>query len=99
MLYDRNWSADKRASAQKKDVEKFAKKYKSNFDKYAFFDGSLGVDYICPWSGKTIGAMSDRDEARALVAYAKGIYEHTANKSEYDTKYFKMLNEMISGWK
>lgn len=99
MLYDRNWSADKRASTQKKNADKFGRQYKSNFDKYAYFDGSLGADYVCPWSGKTIGAMSDRDEARALVEYARGIYEHAAKKSDYDTKYFTLLNEMVANWK
>lgn len=99
MLYDRNWSADKRASTQKKNADKFGKQYKSNFDKYAYFDGSLRADYLCPWTGKTIGSVSDREEARALVAYARGIYERTAKKSDYDTKYFKMLTEMAANWK
>lgn len=99
ILYDRDWSADKRASAQKKSVDKFGKQYKSNFDKYAFFEGSLGVDYVCPWNGKKIGEASDREEARSLAVYAKKIYEKTADKTEYDTKYYKILTEMTSKWK
>lgn len=62
-LYKRNWSAEKRASHQKKEAREFAKEYKSVIDKYAHYDG---VASCGRWSSKPFGSMSDREEAEAI---------------------------------
>lgn len=59
-LYKRNWSAEKRLSQQRKDARAFNEKHDSAVERYSHYDG---VASCLRWSDKSIGEMSDREEA------------------------------------
>lgn len=65
-LYKRNWSAEKRASQQQKEAKEYAKEYKSIIEKNTHYDG---VASCSRWSSKSLGEMSDREEAQAIRQY------------------------------
>lgn len=93
ILIDRGWSASKRASEIAKDAPKFEKGYKSNLDKFSYFDGKQGADFVPAWSKASLGSMSDSEEAAALLAYAESLYNGIANKTLLDEKDYKELKE------
>lgn len=99
ILYDRNWNAEKRSKVITEDSEKFKKNYGSNFDKYAYFDGSQGSGYVPGWSKKALGSMSDREEAKALLEYAKSMYNGKKVKTRMDEKDYKELAGLLADWK
>ena len=99
MLYDRNWSADKRASSINSDKAKYQKSYSSNIDKYEYFDGSLETAYKHPWSKKGVGLVSDREEARELADYATSLYNGKSVKTKTDNADYKELQAVKSKWK
>lgn len=99
MLYGRNDSAEERTSNIKKNAADFAKAHKSNIDKFAFFDGSLGENYTAPWSTKPIGTISDREEAKDLAAYVQKLYDGKKTHSRTDESDLKDLKVAMSKWK
>lgn len=99
ILYDRKWNAEKRSKVISENAAKFKKTYSSNFDKYAYFDGSQGADYVPVWSEKALGAMTDRDEAKALLEYARSMYNGKKIKTQMDEKDYKELVDLLSVWK
>lgn len=99
MLYDRNWSADKRASSINSDKARYQKSYSSNIEKYEYFDGSLETVYKHPWSKKGVGLVSDREEARELADYATGLYNGKSVKTKTDNSDYKELQAVMSKWK
>lgn len=70
MLYERNWSAEKRAAQATANAEKFLSG-KSITDKYACYDGS---DPNLPWLKTSLKEVSDREEAAAVIRYAQARY-------------------------
>ena len=70
LLDERGWSAEKRATQARAHADKFAKA-QSNVDKYACYDGSSDQ---MPWLKGAVGAVSDKEEADALVQYALSRY-------------------------
>lgn len=99
LLYERDWNAAKRSSAINKDAEKFKQKYESVIDRYAFYDGSLGTGFKPAWSsGKTLSEMSDREEAKAVAAYAKSLYDSTSDKTSMDKTDYQELLKLSSKW-
>lgn len=98
LMHDRDWSASKRASAIAKSAEKFKAKYSSVTDKYAYFEGSLGTGYKPAWSTRSIGEMTDREEAEAIVAYVRKLYGSAQSKSEHDKADFKELTALAGKW-
>jgi len=95
MLYKRNWSASKRSSDYDKRQEKFGKTYYTNIDKYEYFEGSLGKSYVPLWSTVSLGQMSDREEAIALVNYAIKRYENFPNKTKANDKILVNIKKYI----
>ena len=99
LLYDRNLTDTKRVALINKCKDKFNKKYDTITDKYAFYEGSLGADFKPVWSSKTLGTLSDREEAMAIVAYVKSMYEKNTAKTEHDKGDYKELMTLAQGWK
>ena len=98
MLYDRNWSADKRAKEIKKLQTKWDKETKSNYEKYAFYEGAKGADATPIWVNTKLSAMSDRQEALVILKYAQGIYNSRSKHTAGDEKNFKEIEELIAKW-
>ncbi len=84
MLYERNWNAEKRAKEASGNTDKF-RSGKTIIDKYACYDGSGAR---LPWLNGATGTMSDRQEAAALIRYARERHAAckdlpAADKAEY----------------
>lgn len=93
LLYERNWSADKRASQVSDHRSKLAKMGgAANTDRYALSDG-MQMSY--PWTSKALGAMSDREEARALAEYAAACYRAYSNPGPIDRQDYKALQQWM----
>ena len=98
MLYNRDWSADKRAKEIKKMQSKWDKETKSNFDKYAYYEGSKGADAIPKWVNTKLSAMSDRQEALVILKYAQSVYNSRPNHTSGDEKNYNEIQELIAKW-
>lgn len=93
LLYDRDWSSSKRASEAKSNISRFNASYKSNIDKYAYFDGS---SMILPWTGSAVGAVSDKEEADALLRYAGKLYSECDRPTPVDKKDYDELQKILN---
>lgn len=98
MLYQRNWSADKKKEEAVRNATKFGGS-RNQIEKFSFFDGSLGPDFKPAWADKALGAMSDREEAAAVAAYAKSLYENSKSRSKADSKDYNAISAMQKNWK
>ena len=98
MLYNRDWSADKRAKEIKKMQSKWDKETKSNFDKYAYYEGSKGADAIPKWVNTKLSAMSDRQEALVILKYAQNVYNSRPTHTASDEKNYNEIKELIAKW-
>lgn len=97
-LYDRNWSASKRKSSIDSNHDKFLRKGLGNIDKYSYFDGSLGSDYVPVWSDRPLGQMSDREEAIALFKYSESLYRNSPHTKSLSDQYDE-FEQAKSSWK
>ncbi len=98
MLYDRNWTAKKRASKIEGFQTKWNKETKSNYDKYQYYEGSKGVDAVPIWATKKLGEMSDREEALAILQYAVKMYQSKTYHTESDKDNYEDILEEIEEW-
>ena len=97
LLYDRNWSAKKRASQADDHASKLAKLAGgTNIDRYAFADG---MKQPLPWSSKTLGELSDREEARLILAYAESRYKAVGNPAKAERDEYNKLLKIKQQWK
>ena len=97
LLYDRNWSAKKRASQAADHASKLAKLAGgTNIDRYAFADG---MKQPLPWSSKTLGELSDREEARLILAYAESRYKAVGNPAKAERDEYNKLLKIKQQWK
>lgn len=87
ILIRRNWSAEKRNARAVTDQANFNKTYSSNIEKYAFYNGSA----IPAWSSVALGNMSDKQEAKALVEYARKVYNAATYKTKTDKEDYRAL--------
>lgn len=98
MLYNRNWSADKRAKEIAKMQKKWDKETKSNYDKYAYYEGAKGADAMPKWTNTKLSAMSDRQEALVILKYAQAVYKARTTHTESDEKNYKEIQALIDEW-
>ena len=98
MLYKRNWSADKRAKEIAKTQKKWDKETKSNYEKYAFYEGAKGADATPIWVNTKLSAMSDKQEALVILKYAQSVYNSRKEHTASDDKNFKEIQELIDKW-
>ena len=98
MLYNRNWSADKRAKEIAKTQKKWDKETKSNYEKYAFYEGAKGADAMPKWTNTKLSAMSDRQEALVILKYSQSVYNSRKERTASDDKNYKEIQELIDKW-
>lgn len=97
-LYSRDWSAKKRTSEIDKMKKKWDKENKSNFDKYAYYEGANGADANPIWTKTKLSAMSDRQEALVILKYAQAVYNSKAFHTEADDKNYADIQNLIDKW-
>ena len=97
-LYSRDWSAKKRASEIEKMKKKWDKETKSNFDKYAYYEGSKGADVYPIWTKTKLSAMSDRQEALVILKYAQAVYNSRKTHTAADDKNYADIQQLIDNW-
>jgi hypothetical protein len=96
-LYERNMSAGKRASLAADHSAKLAKLAGgSNIDRYALADG---MKLTLPWTDKALGELSDREEARLILAYAESRYKTFGNPGKMERDEYKNLLKLKQQWK
>ena len=98
LLYERNWSSEKRTASSVRNAPKFRGSFKSVVDKYEYFDGGLGADYFLQWSQSSLGSISDRREAQDIVKYAASLYESLPKRTATDDKEYADMMEMYKSW-
>lgn len=92
LLYDRDWSSSKRASEARSNISRFKNSSKSNIDRYAYFDGASTT---LPWTGSAIGAVSDKEEADALLRYAGRLYSQCGRPTPVDKEDYNKLQKFL----
>ncbi|MBP5162689.1 MAG: hypothetical protein ILP16_06910 [Spirochaetales bacterium] len=98
MLYKRDWSASKRAKELPKMQKKWDKETKSNFDKYAYYEGAKGADAMPIWTKTKLSAMSDRQEALVILKYAQAVYNSRPSHTAGDEKNYAEIQDLINEW-
>ena len=98
-LYDRNWSASRRSAEAAANADKFKRKGKSNIEKFSYFDGSLGADYVPAWSDTPLGSLSDRQEAALLLDYALNLYRKSGSRSSIEAADYATFKALRESWK
>lgn len=98
MLYERNWTAEKRAKEINKMQTKWDKEKKSNYEKYSFYEGAKGADATPIWVNTKLSAMSDRQEALVILKYAQSVFNSRAKHTANDEKNYKEIDELIAKW-
>lgn len=92
LLYKRNWSTSKRADAAEENADKFNKTVKSNIEKFSYFDGAKAS---MPWCNGPFANISDKEEAAAIINYAKGLYNNaSAELTPVDKMDYKNLVDL-----
>lgn len=97
-LYKRNWSAAQRRTAAASNAKKFLSARK-NIDKYAAFDGAPQDLLRAPWNAEGLGALSDREEALAILEYAIGRFRACTSPTKLDQDDYKQLLSLKDQWK
>lgn len=83
LLRKRGWSAEKRCASIERNAREAAGK-SGNIDKTGCLDGILGANYKPEWADKTLGEMSDAQEADLIIAFAKKKFKSCKSPSEID---------------
>lgn len=97
LLYERNWSAKKRAAQVADHSARLARMAGgSNIDRYALADG---MKQALPWTDKSLGELSDREEARLILAYAESRYKAYSDPAKAERDEYKNLLKLKQQWK
>jgi len=59
----------------------------------------LGKAFVPEWSKKSLGEMSDREEAVAIAEYAIATYEKSSDKTEANDEVYKKMKELLVKYK
>ncbi|MCQ2155831.1 MAG: hypothetical protein MJY57_01330 [Bacteroidales bacterium] len=95
LLIKRDNSAAKRKSAALSGASKL-KSAKGNIGRCEYLDASLGADYVPVWDTRTLGEMSDRQEAAAIIEYALKLSKSKPSIPAAERPVLKELNNMKS---
>lgn len=98
-LHNRDWDAAKRAKEFPKQDKKFKKTKDSEAKKMGFYEGHLGAGHKPVYARKTLGAMSDREEALAVLDYALAVYKKRPFHTQSDEKNLREINDLLSEWR
>ena len=91
LLYKRDWNSSKRTSEAKSNASRFSKKSGSNIERYAYYDGA---GEKMPWCSSPFTALSDKEEADAIISYAQSLYSRCGNPTPVDKEDYKSLTEL-----
>ena len=82
------------------DMARYRKGGQSNMEKYSFYDGEEGPGAKTPWSGdRCLGQMGDREEALAILSYAKRRYAALARIPYRERQEYPRLLKLENKWK
>ena len=98
LLHQRNWSAERRAAAAAESSKRYSAGAKSNVDKFAAFDGAPASELAAPWTTSSLTGISDREEARAIAAYAQRIYRACPDPTPIEQEDYKILLKLLTTW-
>ena len=98
LLYQRNWNAEKRAAEALESSRKMSAAGKSNIEWFSYFDGAPAENLAAPWTDAQIGGISDRDEAKAIAAYAQRIFRECPAPSPIDKNDINILTNLQKKW-
>lgn len=98
LLYKRDWSAQKRAEEAAANKSKYAKPLPSNIDHFAYLDGAPEAELAAPWNSAGFTALSDREEALAIAAYAQQIYRNCSAPTPVDKSDYIILTKLLKQW-
>ncbi len=96
MLWDRKWNADKR----KKQFDKMEKDYskaKDEFERMSVYEHIIGTGYSPVYTNKTLGQMSDREEAGIIASWLEAEFKKITPK-RLDLQNMKEFREMVADW-
>ncbi len=94
LLSDRNWSASKRRSKFKKK-QKYYNSSEKMHEKFFYYEGSKGINEKKEYSQKSLGELSDKEEAIDILNYAIKMYnKYPERREKEDPK--KMKEEIYS---
>lgn len=98
MLYDRNWTAKKRASEIAKMQKNWNRESNSNYEKYGYYEGANGPDATPIWTPTKLSAMSDRQEALVILKYAQAVYRTRSFHTSGDDENYAEIQSLIDQW-
>lgn len=95
-LYRRGWNQSKRT----KEIAKIAKEWKDNTDadlmeQYKYYEGHAGISYVPFYTSKTIGSMSDREEAIEVLKYAIKKYDQRPFHLKADDENLQIVKDLL----
>ena len=98
-MYSRNWSAKKRTSELTSMQKKWnTGKFSDAIDKYTVYEGKDGSDVKPVWATKTLGEMSDRQEAKVILTYVKMLYERMPVHGDADARDYQEVLDLLAKW-
>ena len=77
---------------------KWDRETKSNYDKYAYYEGANGAGANPIWTKTKLSAMSDRQEALVILKYAQAVYNSRKNHTKSDDRNYEEIKELINKW-
>lgn len=99
MLYKRNWDAKKRNSELPKMLKSYDKETKNTCKKMGYYEGKLSPSYVPFYATKSLGSMSDREEAIAVLNYALEVYKKRSFHTAGDEKNYAEITALLNEWK
>lgn len=97
MLWDRDWNIKTKEKRILK-METEYQKSKTEFDRMSFYESRLGFDYLPVYCQKTIGNISDREEAMKIVEWLRKEFSRIENPGEKQIADMKELEEISGSW-
>jgi len=98
-LYARNWSAGKRVSEFAFQQKAWAAGQSDSVTMhYQSYEGRNGSNVKPAWSTKTLGELSDRQEAKIILMYATMLYDMSPAHGDADTRDYIRIQELLSSW-
>ena len=96
MLWDRNWKADKRKKQFGK-MEKDYNKAEDEFERMSVYEHILGTGFSPVYTNKTLGQMSDREEAEIIASWLEAEFRKITPR-RLDNQNMKEFREMVADW-
>lgn len=98
MLWKRDLTASKRQSKIQSVEKDWKKNHKSALDKYGYYEGAYGVNYVPFYSPVALNKMSDKQEAQMVLAYAIAKYEVWPFHSRADQRNYDSMKALMQEW-